>query len=82
MALSERAKQRALNREKGLCFCGRKRASGREICTMCIQRYDRRRSKRKAKSKGNRVQRVGPLTYDSYGLLPADGLGRLSSEDY
>ncbi len=27
-------------------------------------------------------KRVGPLEMDAYGLLPADGLGRLSSEDY
>jgi len=25
---------------------------------------------------------VGPLEYDSFGLLPSDGFGRLSSEDY
>ena len=25
---------------------------------------------------------IGPLEFDSFGLLPADGFGRLSSEDY
>lgn len=30
----------------------------------------------------DRVIRVGPLEFDSFGLLPADGYGRLSSEDY
>ena len=28
------------------------------------------------------VFRIGPLEYDSFGLLPADGFGRLSSEDF
>ena len=31
---------------------------------------------------GNRIFAVGPLEFDSFGLLPADGFGRLSSEDY
>ena len=30
----------------------------------------------------NRRISVGPLEYDSFGLLPSDGFGRLSSEDY
>ena len=30
----------------------------------------------------NRIFVVGPLEFDSFGLLPADGFGRLSSEDY
>ena len=32
--------------------------------------------------KRNRVIRVGPLESDDWGLLPSDGFGRLSSEDY
>ncbi len=32
-------------------------------------------------SRGQRIS-VGPLEYDSFGLLPSDGFGRLSSEDY
>ena len=32
--------------------------------------------------KQENVIRMGPLEYDSFGLLPADGFGRLSSEDY
>ena len=30
----------------------------------------------------NRRISVGPLEYDSFGLLPSDGFGRLISEDY
>ena len=85
--MSNRAKRRVQNREKDLCSCGRKRAQGRQICTMCIQRYDRKkRNRRVLVSKGGTPMpgygRIGPFEFDSYGLLPADGFGRLSSEDY
>lgn len=34
------------------------------------------------KRKRNKKGRVGPLEWDDFGLLPADGYGRLSAEDY
>ena len=36
----------------------------------------------RATQQGVPVIQIGPLQYDSYGILPADGYGRLSSEDY
>lgn len=80
--MSKRAKRRMQNRAKGLCSCGRKRVEGRQICTMCIERYERKKRTRQRCASTTGYGRIGPLEYDAYGLLPADGFGRLSSDDY